>query len=42
MEELKGLKGLKGIEVARIKEIKLPFSDITTTILIFKKGGIGL
>lgn len=41
MEELKGLKGLKGIEVAQIKEIRLPFSDVTTTILVFKKDGIG-
>ena len=42
MEELKGLKGLKDIEAAQIKEIRLPFSDVTTTILIFKKDGIGL
>lgn len=36
MEELKGLKGLKGIEATQIKETSLPFSDITTTVLIFK------
>lgn len=42
MEELKGLKGLKDIEVAQIKEIRLPFSDVTTTVLIFKKDGIRL
>lgn len=39
MEELKGLKGLKGIKATQIKETSLPFSDITTTVLIFKTDG---
>lgn len=39
MEELKGLKGLKGIKTTQIKETSLPFSDITTTVLIFKTDG---
>ena len=37
IEELKKLKDLKSIEATMIKEIRLPFSDITTTVLIFKK-----
>ncbi len=42
MEELKGLKGLKGIEATQIKETSLPFSDITTTVLIFKTDEVKL
>ena len=37
LEELTGLKDLKGIESVKAKEVKLPFSDITTTILCFRK-----
>jgi len=42
MEELKGLKGLKGIKTTQIKETSLPFSDITTTVLIFKTDEVEL
>jgi 16S rRNA (guanine527-N7)-methyltransferase len=37
IEELKGLNALKGINSMQIKEIKLPFSEITNTVLSFKK-----
>ncbi|MBI3399120.1 MAG: 16S rRNA (guanine(527)-N(7))-methyltransferase RsmG [Deltaproteobacteria bacterium] len=37
VEELKRLPTIKNIESIQAKEIKLPFSDITTTILSFKK-----
>lgn len=40
MEELKELKEIKNIKAVQIKEIRLPFSDVTTTILVFKKDGI--
>ena len=37
IEELKGLKDLKGVKSVQAKEVRLPFSDITTTLLAFKK-----
>ena len=37
IEELKGLKDLKGVKSVQAKEVRLPFSDITTTILCFRK-----
>jgi 16S rRNA (guanine527-N7)-methyltransferase len=37
IEELKGLKNLKGIKSVKAKEVRLPFSNITTTILCFRK-----
>jgi len=39
VEELRRLPQIKGIESILVKEIKLPFSDITTTVLSFKKEG---
>lgn len=37
VEELKGLQQVKGVESILAREIALPFSDITTTVLCFKK-----
>jgi len=37
IDELKGLKDFKGIKSVKVKEVRLPFSDITTTLLAFKK-----
>lgn len=37
IEELKGLKDFKGIKSVKAKEVRLPFSNIITTILCFRK-----
>ncbi len=39
IEEVKVLKRLKDIEYIGAREVKVPFSDMTTTILSFKKIG---
>lgn len=38
VEELKMLKGLKGLEAIKVQEIRPPFSEVTTIILVFKKA----
>lgn len=39
IEEVKALKQLKDVEYVEDIEVKLPFTDMVTTILIFKKIG---
>jgi 16S rRNA (guanine527-N7)-methyltransferase len=36
-EEVKALKQLNDIEYIEAREVRLPFSDVTTTILVFRK-----
>lgn len=37
IEEVKALKQIKDVEYVEAREVKLPFSDMVTTILVFKK-----
>ncbi|MBI5286275.1 MAG: 16S rRNA (guanine(527)-N(7))-methyltransferase RsmG [Deltaproteobacteria bacterium] len=37
IEELKGLKGLKGFEFVKVHEVRLPFSNVHTLTLAFKR-----